>query len=193
MDWQKLVQNIMIELEKSGEANSCIFAALVLLNVLRLKGVNGAYPLTVRPRIFNPKYTTRLDSVPNPSASEIKEGLNADGCAVVEIGHGEGSEDQWPAHLVVVIPQALKGKDAVCDLTIPQANKPEWDIQLGQIMVGVRDSFINGSESFGVTVNGCRVVYKAFPEDLSFKKTPIWKNRVKSDLIVKRIMKQLNR
>ena len=193
MDWQRIVQTIMVELERAGEANSCIMAASVLLRVLHLKGLKGAYPLTVKPRIFNPKYTARLESEPLLSASEIKNGLKEDGCAMVAIGHGEGSKDQWPAHLVVVIPQALKGKDAICDLTITQANKPDWDIQLGQIMVGVRDSFINGTEAFGVTINGCRVIYKAFPDDISFKGTPIWKKRLKRDLVVKRIMKQLNK
>jgi len=191
MDWQRLVQTIMVELERVGEGKSCIFAALVLLRVLYLKGIKGAYPLTVKLRIFNPKYTAHLDSIPSPSASEIKEGLNKDGSTMVVIGHGKGSKDQWPAHLIIVIPKALKGKDAICDLTITQANKPEWDIQLGQILFGVRDSFVNGSEAFGITINGCRVIYKAFPKDILFKKTPIWKDRLKRDLIVKRIMKQI--
>jgi hypothetical protein len=192
MDWQKLAQAVMVELENVGEANSCIMAASVLLRVLHLKGLKGAYPLTVKPRVFNPKFTARLESRPHINASEIKNGLNEDGCAMIAIGHGEGSEDKWPAHLVVVIPHALKGKDAICDLTITQANKPEWGIKLGQIMAGVRDSFINGTESFGVIINGCRVIYKAFPDDVSFKETPIWNRRLERDLIVKRIMKQLN-
>lgn len=191
MDWQNLVQTIMVELERSGEANSCIMAASVLLRVLHLKGIRGAYPLTVKPRIFNPKYTARLEREPYLIASEFKNGLNEDGCAMVGIGYGEHSKDEWSAHLVVVIPQALKGKDAICDLTITQANKPEWNIQLGQIMVGIRDSFIDGTQPFGVIVNGCRVIYKAFPGDVSFEETPIWRNRLKRDLIVKRVMKKL--
>jgi hypothetical protein len=156
-----------------------------------MKGIKGAYHLTVKPRIFNPKYTARLDSDPQLSAAEIRNGLNEDGCALVAIGNGEGTNDLWPAHLVVVIPQALKGKDAIFDLTITQANKPEWGILLGHIMVGVRDSFIKGDETIGVTINGCRVMYKAFPDDTTFKDTPIWKGELKRDLIVKRILKAL--
>lgn len=191
MDWQRLVQTIMEELDRIGEAKSCIMAVSVLLRVLHLKGLKGAYPLTVKPRILNPKFTARLEKESFPSTPEIMNEWNSDGCAMVAIGHGEGSSDQWPAHLVVVIPKALKGKDAICDLTITQANKPEWDIQLGQILVGVRESFINGTEDFAVTINGCRIIYRAFPDDISFKQTPIWKKRLKRDLTVKRVLKRL--
>jgi hypothetical protein len=191
MDWQKLVSTILEELDWAGEANSCIMAASVLIRVLQLKGLEGAYPLTVKPRIFNPRFTVRLEKEPVPSTPEIMKEWTSDGCAMVAIGHGQGSSEQWPAHLVVVIPKALKGKDAICDLTIIQAEKPEWGIQLEPILVGVRETFINGSQDFGVTINGSRIIYRAFPDDTSFKQTPIWKNKSWRDEIAKRVLKRL--
>jgi len=191
MDWQKLVQSIIQELDRAGEANSCIMASSVLLRVLHLKGIQGAYPLAVKLRILNPKFTTRLEREPFRNTPEIMNEWNADGCAMVAIGYEKSPSDQWPSHLVVVIPKALKGKDAICDLTITQANKPEWDIQLGQILVGVRESFINGAEDFGVINNRCRIIYRAFPDDISFKQTPVWKEKLIRDKIVKRVFKRL--
>jgi len=191
MDWHWLIYTLLEELNRASEGHSCIMAAAVLLDVLRARGIKGAYPLTVKPRIFNPRFTERLNSEPFPHTPEQLSRWDADGCHLVGIGHGEGSSSQWPAHLVVVIPNALKGKDAVCDLTITQANVPDWNIVLGAVLVGVRESFVKGTEDFGVTINGCRIVYRAFPEDQSFKQTQIWKSRMKRDLIVKRVLKSL--
>lgn len=191
MDLQRLIFAVWDELHKASEGHSCIMAAAVLLDVLRAKGVRDAYPLTVKPRIFNPAATERLSREPMPQTPEQIAQWEAAGCFMVAIGHGEGSANEWPAHLVVVIPKALNGRDAVCDLTITQANVPAQNIRLGQIMVSVREEFVNGTEDFGVTINGCCVIYRAFPEDESFKQTPIWKKKLAREMIARRVLKRL--
>lgn len=60
MDWQKLVFTIVEELDRVSEAKSCIMASVVLLDVLRAKGIKDAYPLTVKYKFLNPKATERL-------------------------------------------------------------------------------------------------------------------------------------
>ncbi len=60
MDWQKLVFTIVEELDRISEAKSCIMATVVLLDVLRFKGIRDAYPLTVKYKVLNPKATERL-------------------------------------------------------------------------------------------------------------------------------------
>jgi hypothetical protein len=191
MDLQRLIFAVWDELRKASEEHSCIMAAAVLLDVLRAKGIRDAYPLTVKPRIFNPAATERLGREPMPQTPGQIAEWEAAGCFMVAIGYGEGSASEWPAHLVVVIPKALKGRDAVCDLTITQANVPAQNIRLGQIMVGVREEFVSGTEDFGVTINGCRVVYRAFPEDESFKQTPVWKKKLAREMIARRVLKRL--
>ena len=57
--------------------------------------------------------------------------------------------------------------------------------------IKVSKSSIKGAEPFSVTVNGSQIVYKAFPDDHSFKNYPVWKHRLKRDLIVKKILKRL--
>jgi hypothetical protein len=42
-------------------------------------------------------------------------------------------------------------------------------------------------------MNGCQIVYKAFPENHSFKEAPVWKGKLKRDLIVKQELKRLQK
>lgn len=191
MDWQKLVSIVIDELNKRPGGHFCIQAACVLLSVLRTKGIKGAYPLAVKVRIFNPKFTERLKIEPPPNTPELEAQWKAEGCIGIIIGGKDAPAGDWPGHLVVIIPGGLKGKDALCDLTITQANKPEWNIQLGPILISVRESHLRGKEALGVPLNGCQIIYEAFPDDQSFKETPVWKGKLKRDLIVKRVLKRL--
>jgi hypothetical protein len=190
MDWQNLIFTVLDELHGVAEQHSCIMAGAVLLDVLRAKGIKDAYPLTVKVKILNSKLTARLKDSSLLQTPELLQPESGDG-GIVTIGYGEETADDWPAHLIVIIPKGLKGRDAACDLTITQASVPDWDIKLAPLVVGVRESFVDGSEHFGVTMNGSWVMYTAFPEDHSFKQTPVWKKRLKRDLIVKRVLKRL--
>lgn len=192
MNWNKDIPIVLEELDKSGEKHSCIMASVVLLDVLRNKGIKGAYPLTVKPRVFNPKATERLNNQQIPTTQDEIAQWQADGCGIIVIGHGAGSAKEWPAHLVVIIPHAIKEKDALCDLTITQANHPDWGIKLGPVFFGVRDEYVKGNQDFGVVINGCRILYRAFPDDNSFKDTPLWKPSLKREMIVKKILKRLS-
>src|SRR5690349_15022089 len=107
IDFQTLILAVLDELHAASEERSCIMAAAVLLDVLRARGVKDAYPLTVKPRILNPKFAERLNNESFPETPEQFAQWEAAGCFMVAIGHTEGSADQWPAHLVVVIPNAI--------------------------------------------------------------------------------------
>lgn len=191
MDWQKLVYTTLEELDRVSESKSCIMATAVLLDVLKARGIRDAYPLTVKYKVLNPKFTERLNSEPFPQTPEEIAKWQNDGCAIVAITNEINSDTHWAGHLIAVIPKSLKGKDAICDLTISQANVPEWNITLGSVVVGVRDSFKDGIEDFGVTMNGCQVIYRAFPGNQTFRQTPLWKQSLKREALVKRILKRL--
>lgn len=191
MDLQRLIFTVLDELHGASEQHSCIMAAGVLLDVLRAGGVRGAYPLTVKVWVLDPQRTERLKDESLLQSPELLAQQRTDDGGIITIGGGEASDDRWPAHLVVVIPEALKGRDAVCDLTIPQASVPDWGIQLGPVLAGVREAFVDGSEGLGITMNGCRVIYKAFPEDESFRQAPVWKKTLKRQAIVSRVMRRL--
>jgi hypothetical protein len=166
-------------------------ATAVLLDVFRAKGINNAYALTVKPRILNPEFTKRLSDEPFPQTPDLLAIWKDEGCFMVAIGNNTDSKSQWNAHLVTVIPKALKGRDAICDLTITQANVPDWGIELAPVMVGASDLFTQGKEALAVTINSCRIIYMAFPEDRSFEQTLLWKPNDKREYIVKRVLAKL--
>lgn len=191
MDWQRLYQVVIEELKRVGESHSCIMAGAVLIDVLNAKGIKNAYPLTVKPKILDPKFTSRLKREPFPQTPELLNEWADDGCNIVRIGHGEGSSRQWPAHLIVIIPKALAGRNAALDLTITQANVPAWGIELIPLMMAVPDEFLTGAKWFRAPVNDSLVIYEAFPEDRSFEETPLWSKKKRRNSIVKRILSRL--
>ncbi|MDT4955194.1 MAG: hypothetical protein QOJ02_3332 [Acidobacteriota bacterium] len=192
MNLQRLIFTVLDELHGASEQHSCILAAAVMLEVLRAKGIKGAYPLTVKVIILNPKLTERLrDDWRTLTPERLSQLKSDDAGGIVTIGDGAITDDDWPGHLIVVIPKALKGRDAMCDLTVTQASVPDWGINLAPLVMGARESFVDGSEKFGLVMNGCQLMYAAFPEDHSFKQTPIWKKRLSHDVIVRRVLKRL--
>ena len=182
------------ELEHLGEKHSCIYASAVLLEVLKVKGFADAYPLTVKPVVLNPPFVERLKTQPFPDDPETQAKWAQDGCCMINIGGGNAvsTDRQWAGHLVVTLPNFFDDRHAICDLTITQASKPEWGINLVPTFVRVPASFVNGETEFKAPVNGSFIVYKAFPEDHSFESASVWTNQTYRDLAVKNILARLN-
>ncbi len=180
------------ELKHAREDRSCIMAGVVYLEVLSGLGFEGAYPLTVKPQVFNPAYAERQRTRALPSSEEDREEWSAAGCKFVAVGHGEGRPDAWAGHLVAVVPDVDSGKALVVDLTIPQANVPKWGIELRPLAFLARADFLSGAAEFKVPVNGSLAVYMAFPDDRSFERTPVWVKTSKRRTIVRGILKRVD-
>jgi hypothetical protein len=185
------VKIVMGELSAVHEQHSCIMASAVLLDVLLSIGIDGAYPLTVKPRILNPQFVRRLRTESFPTTSQQFAEWSAAGCSMVAIGHGTGTSDSWAGHLVVVVPNAYAGKAIVIDPTITQASVPDWGIELRPLMFVAPASFLQGDREFKAPVNDSMIVYMAFPSDHSYETTPLWSNRQKRDVIVRNILNQI--
>jgi hypothetical protein len=186
-----MVEVAMDELATANEQHSCIMATAVLLEVFRALDVNAAYPLTVKPRILNPAFVERLKAEPFPSTDKQIADWTAEGCSMVAIGHGDPTPDNWPAHLVSVVPNAFRGKALVIDPTITQASVPAWGIELRPLMFPAPDSFLVGAAEFKAPVNGSMVVYMAFPHDRSYESTRLWTNHQKRLVIVGKILERI--
>ena len=109
---------------------------------------------------------------------------------MVAIGAGGAvsTDKQWAGHLVVVLPQFFDDRHAFCDLTVTQASKQEWGINLMPVFVRVPTTFVTGETEFQAPVNGSLIIYKAFPKDKSFEAASVWKNTAYQDLAVKNII-----
>jgi hypothetical protein len=77
------------------------------------------------------------------------------------------------------------------DLTITQASKPDWQIEMRPLIVVVSEAFVRGEKEFNADVNGCLVIYKAFPADRAFEKSPLWTDKGRISALAKGVMAKL--
>lgn len=149
---------------------SCITGSALLTKVLHCLEYSNAYPLTVRVKIFNRAFQEWVHSNGGPKHEASAAACEAAGGFAITVGKGaEVSADQWAGHLAVVVPKCIGDRHALCDLTIEQANRPEWEIELPSLMcLKVNDDFAAGKRPFQFEVNGSLVIYEAFPDDHSY-------------------------
>lgn len=184
---------VVSELRNCGEVHSCIFAAATLRHVLRAKGFSATYPLTVRAVVLNPALVNQIRESGYPNDPEGQEQCRAEGCRRIAVGAGAKptEPDQWRGHLVVVIPHYFGDRHAVCDLTIPQANRPEWGIELRPVFLRVPESFIRGQSEFKAPANGSVIIYRAHPNDDSYSRTESWTNKSRWQAVADRVIAEL--
>jgi hypothetical protein len=154
-------------------ADCCILATKIALEVLEYYKV-PAKPLTVRAKINNEAMEQRIvkeGRLPKDTA-EITAWGKEDGSYNIGLGYGE-SKEKWAGHLVVV----AEGK--LLDLTLGQVYRPEWKIRLEPILVPVTKRFLEGNETLVLHSEGCKVEYKAFPDDQSYTKVPDWTGNIR--------------
>ena len=117
----------------------------------------------------------------------------ADGCRGVAIGVETPTmtAGKWAGHLAVVIRNQFGDRHAVLDLTLPQANKPEWGINLATGALRVSDSFVTGAAEYKAVIGGSLLVYKAFPTDSTYMAAPVWQDTALRDQVVGRALADL--
>ncbi|MBA3752748.1 MAG: hypothetical protein H0X01_01070 [Nitrospira sp.] len=190
MDYLKLAQIAVQEVLNEYGEHTCIAMAGVLMTVLRLDGVDGAYPLTVHVKILNPNLTKLASSVKSPSEAQMKRWGAQQGSFMVSLGEVMSEPDGWPGHLVVIVPDAVEGRTIMLDLTIMQADQPQYGIRLRPIALKL-DREILATKTFGVVQNGCQIMYKAFPDDLTYQEKLAWQRSDLHDLVATRILSRL--
>lgn len=157
--------------------HSCIVGSVLLTKVLHRLNYSDAYPLNVEVRIHNRLFQKWVDAHDFPKDEASAAACDAAGGLVIIVGKGaEGfiSADRWPGHLAVVVPKHFGDHHALCDLTIGQANRPDWEVDLPPMCFRVSDDFVAGRRPFQKVVNGSLVIYKAFPKDHSYSEASDW-------------------
>jgi hypothetical protein len=150
--------------------NSCIPTTRVVIGALEGLGIK-ARPLSVRTNVINERYLTAVEELGRPfrDKAEAMEWHRSRGVFSYGIGakHAAGT---WPGHLVAVVRERV-----LLDLTIGQANHPEYDMVLSPIFGEVSGRFLNGNHPASMDNNGCRVIYEAMPRDRGYELTPNWR------------------
>jgi diacylglycerol kinase len=157
-------------LDANGFQFHCIEAAALLTKTLQKVGISGSHQLTVGVKILNAAFQEFVKKNGVPQDETSRRAFNDAGAAAVVLGKGaeNAQAGMWPGHLVVIVPGAFKANAALVDLTIAQANKPDWAIRLEPLCLKVTDDFLLGSRSASFEVNGSLLKYTAYPEDHSY-------------------------
>lgn len=164
---EKVIKAVLKSLHNYSEQNSCILATAILIDTINQINTNtGIYPLTVETVIYNPTQTQQFKS---------KQKITGD---IRVIGHQQtkSTKSKWSGHLVALLPSSTN-KTRLIDLTITQVNSEKENINLMPIIVGVTENFLKINERLGVSINGCYVTYRPFPQDASYKDSQVWEDK----------------
>ena len=174
-------------LDAGAAHNSCVAACKVYCQIAETVGLD-ARPLTVETSVFNPVFAEFIKQHGlDPSEEQMREMGEQGGRYVVLGARDEGdegdegetpSESNWSGHLVAIL-SANGRRPVVVDLTIDQANRPDKDILIPDpIVFEAPPGFVDGvgvATGYCVTPAGLNaMVYRAFPEDISFESSPEW-------------------
>ena len=202
MDLQKIAEpivNIALavrwEMERIGEHHSCILTSAVLTDVLQRKGQPNAFTSTVRAQILNPSFTKWVKQFGFPTDPASQEKCDQAGGRLIGLGSGKPKEmpkGVWAGHACVIIPGLFGDKHAMSDVTITQACKSDWGVELPPLFVRVSEEFVRGEKEFKGDVNGCLVIYKAFPDDHEFEIGPLWTDKGRITAIADKVISSLN-
>jgi hypothetical protein len=185
----ELVKLVKTEVEREyiieSPAGNCIISSAVLHRVLTLLGMKSQ-PLSVKVVAYN-KPMMELLKEGKPLPQTIEEIDKIDGWSI-GVGYGDKMPGNWPGHLAVRVGNAL------IDITIDAASRPKKNMIINEplISIGISEDFFAGKEDLWLTdENGVLLIYRAFPEDDSYKVSPNWcgkKHAPTKDMIVERII-----
>lgn len=156
-------------LESHGQQEQCIDGSAILASVLHELGYPKTYALTVRARVLNRALVNWIETHLGPHS--VGETLVCDDNEAIEMKLGNesaGTGGRWGGHLTVVIPHYFLERHALLDITIGQVNRPEFGVLLPPLCVTIDDDVINGMRVAMIDVEGCLVIYQAFPHDHTY-------------------------
>jgi hypothetical protein len=181
------------------EHHSCILNSAILTEVLHRMGYHAAYTLRVRVTILNRSFTEFIKRFGVPNTPETMARCEAAGGFMAKIGEpdSEMPEGRWPGHTVVIIPGATSEGPLMSDATITQVNVTGPQFNLPPILALVSDAFVCGRKKFGSEVNGCQLVYTAYPGSVEHESTELWRSRAGimrvADMVMGRIQMGIQR
>jgi hypothetical protein len=164
----------MVPLLRQEFRADCCIAAVRLTQAILAGFDLEVTPLPVQVAIFNAAFVRRIERGESwpASAEESRRWADEDGAWTIGIGGGPPRPGHWPGHLVAMIggtPQLL------CDLTLPQANRPARQIILPALLHSVPAPPNGpGVAWWGTTINGATVMYYTDPANQSYRTSHDW-------------------
>lgn len=182
---QGILNRTYATLRATLRADCCIAASTIFAAVLKNFGFRSEL-VSVRFSVFNPKFAKWLEanSWRDPNEAEVKQ-LQKEGARVVVAGDGgKPKPGKWPGHLVTVVhPKHGIGSGYLIDLSAPQVNRPDRQINVAQPvrieMPGDQlRAFVNGKlAARGKRADASVLDYFAKKGDATYQVSPDWSER----------------
>jgi len=168
-----IVQAVQNVIAANDLEDHCIQTSALLAKAFHTHGYPNAYLLTVGVEIFNPALLAWVEENGPPETPEQAAACDRAGGITIHLGAGHDQAidaDRWKGHLVVVVPDAIDGRDCMFDLSVTQVNKHGYGIVLRPVVAKLKPerSFVHGKSPMIQDINGSRVRYMAYPGDKSF-------------------------
>lgn len=159
--WEKVAK------DELASPNACILAARVGAEALRYFGVRvQVEPVSLG--VLNAKLFAQMEAGVDPADIDWSDGswgvgINPD---MLPTSTGPG----WNGHLVLVVDKTM-----LMDLTLPQVNRPKFDIVLDPLIAKLDWEGFRRGERQGFSMNGCLVEYRRRSDlSASFRGAPDW-------------------
>lgn len=155
--------------------DSCIAATQLLCTLLPRLG----YPVTPCPvivTVYNAAFVARYQRLGHLPATpaETRHWATTTGAWWLGLGYPTGRHDpaRWAGHLAALVTAADRAY--LLDLTLGQATRPAYAIQLEPVLVPVPAAFARGRRPAITAVNGCLVHYQGQPTNQEYRTAPDW-------------------
>lgn len=168
---ERLVRDLPPRMIAIGyERRTCILHARIAIDALRTLGIK-ANPLAVRVQVFNAEYVAQVNRI----GRMLTHGDTLDEKAwTIGIGYGANPAATAPGydgHVLVIV----DGRWAV-DLTIDQANRPQYGIELSPHYWQPSPGFLLGDLPEVFEAGESIVRYEAMPEERGYLRAGDWTN-----------------
>jgi hypothetical protein len=148
-------------------APCCLGATRIAVDVLARLQI-AARPLVVKIAVHNPALAAK--GRPPQSSEESRLWRERDGAVMARCGGGTSArQGNWPGHLVAIALERF-----LIDLSLPQMNRPDRQIELARLLCPVSSEFLSGRAALSLLMNDCRVFYDALPDDQSYVGVGDW-------------------
>ncbi len=149
-------------------ANSCLAATRIGQMVLRAYGINSG-PIAVTTWLMTVPYSEladRLGRFPTEDDGPFPDDVN---CVVLGDASLKATPDNWNGHLALFI-----GGAVLCDLSIDQANRPQFGIVVRPAVLAVGRDFPEGKFAFRARCGGVVGMWQARPGNTGYRSAPDW-------------------
>lgn len=189
MDSKEILHRLLIygrpEILKEFRADSCIGSTAIGLDVLTYFGIL-AEPLPVKLSIFNAPYVKRIESGSEwPNRETLVRWGEEDGSYSVGIGFGVNEPNKWAGHLVLLVENKW-----LADLSIDQANRPNYNMVFAPFAAEVDNDFLSGASPRIIKENGCVIRIEAI-KNRGFLASPDWTFSGRRKHLVERIIQKI--